>query len=352
VKASSVRVGTALARWQPPWRRGYHCDGQGGLFQGVSCDNETVAVSGTRFSLSLLDSSLAVVTQTFQIKALSTWLVWISWIAPAALCAQTPADLKAEVAARRIDVASRQVERIKALVDTGVEARIRLDAAERDLEDTKDKVILESAAPPLLSGEAGPSDDAIVEAAQRRLDRQKAWTEKIRTLIESGIPPPSDLIPTETELHSRESDLASAQARIFAKAEAVASVARGSHDHAAIPPDFEIGKMEHFEGLGTFDETRDLQAIEKAFEAQFDRPLPISADGETEVHRALGFDHRGRIDVAVDPRAPEGIWLRRYLRSQKIPYYAFTSAVAGKATAAHIHIGPGSSRLPRPASKA
>jgi len=104
-------------------------------------------------------------------------------------------------------------------------------------------------------------------------------------------------------------------------------------------------------GLGTFDETRDLQAIEKAFEAEFDRPLPISADGETDVHRALGFDHRGRVDVAIDPRAPEGVWLRRYLRSRKIPYYAFTSAVAGKATAAHIHIGPGSTRLQRPASR-
>ncbi len=291
-------------------------------------------------------------TQIFPFRVFPTWFAWITCIAPAALYAQAPVDLRAEVAARRIEVASRQVERIKALVDTGVEARIRLDAAERDLEDTKDKVILESAVPPLLSNEAVPPDDAIVGAAQRRLDRQKAWTEKIRLLIESGIAPPSDLIPTETELHSRESDLASAQARIFAKAEAVASAARSSHNDETMRLDFEIGEMEHFEGLGTFDETRDLQAIEKAFEAKFDRPLPISADGETEVHRALGFDHRGRIDVAIDPRAPEGIWLRRYLRSRKVPYYAFTSAVAGKATAAHIHIGPGSNRLQRPASKA
>ena len=100
------------------------------------------------------------------------------WITPAVLCAQAPEDLKAEVAARRIEVARLQVERVKALVDTGGEARIRLDAAERDLEDTKDKVILDNAVPPLLSNETGPSDDAIVGAAQRRLDRQKAWAEK------------------------------------------------------------------------------------------------------------------------------------------------------------------------------
>ena len=284
-------------------------------------------------------------TQIFQVKVFSTWLAWILWITPAAFCAQAPVDLKAEVAARRIEVARRQVERIKAMVDSGAEARIRLDAAERDLEDTKDQVILEGAVPPHPSNEAGPSDDAILGAAQRRLDRQKAWTEKIRGLIESGIAPPPDLIPTDTELQGRESDLASAQARIFAKAEAAAVAARSSRKDETIPLNFGIGKMEHFEGVGTFDQTRDLQAIEKAFEAEFDRRLPISADGETEVHRALGFDHRGRIDVAIDPRAPEGIWLRRYLRSRKIPYYAFTSAVPGKATAAHIHIGPGSTRL-------
>ncbi len=59
------------------------------------------------------------------------------------------------------------------------------------------------------------------------------------------------------------------------------------------------------------------------------------------MHRALGFDHRGRVDVAVVPSAPEGIWLRQYLQSRKIPYYAFSRAIPGKATAAHIHIGHG-----------
>ena len=41
---------------------------------------------------------------------------------------------------------------MKAMVDTGIAPKIRLDAAERDLEDTKDQVILEGAA----------SDDEIV----------------------------------------------------------------------------------------------------------------------------------------------------------------------------------------------
>lgn len=304
-----------------------------------------------------MKTSLGFVTQTLPFKILSTWLAWILWIAPATISAQAPEDLKAEVAARRIDYASQQVARIKALVDAGLEVRIRLEAAERDLEDTKDKVIMEGAVSPPHPNNpsAVASDDAIVAAAERRLDRQKAWMEKIKTLIENGVIPPPDVIPTEAELHSRESDLTAAQARVFAKVEALASAARSSRKDETITLDFNGGNMEHFEGLGTFDEERDLQAIKKGFEAEFDHPLPISADGQTEIHRALGFDHRGRIDVAVDPRTPEGIWLRRYLRSRKIPYYAFTSAVVGKATAAHIHIGPGSTRidprsspLPRP----
>ncbi len=108
--------------------------------------------------------------------------------------------------------------------------------------------------------------------------------------------------------------------------------------------DFAQG-MEHYEGDGAFNESRDLPPLELAFATQFDRPLPISAEGETEVHRALGFDHRGRVDVAVVPDAPEGVWLRQYLQVRKIPYYAFSHAIPGKATAAHIHIGPGSTRL-------
>ena len=43
-----------------------------------------------------------------------------------------------------------------------------------------------------------------------------------------------------------------------------------------------------------------------------------------------------------DPGAIE----RQYLEASDIPYYAFRSEVPGKATAAHIHIGPPSTRLP------
>jgi len=85
--------------------------------------------------------------------------------------------------------------------------------------------------------------------------------------------------------------------------------------------------------------------VETAFEREFGKPLPVSAMGETAVHRALGFDHRGRVDVALNPDAPEGAWLRAYLTVNHIPFFAFRQAVPGKATGAHIHIGPMSARL-------
>jgi hypothetical protein len=282
-----------------------------------------------RFSLSLNH-----VPQIFPSKVLALTLL----IAPAPLFAQPDADLKAHLAARRIEVASMKVEKVKAMVEMGVEARIKLDAAQRDLEDEKDKAILE-----------GPSDDAAIEAAQRRIDRCSAWIERIQKLTDNGIAPSLDLILTPAELQSRQVDLTLAQARVRLKAEMAEAALRNlPHQDASTLLDFADGKMEHFEGLGAFDEARELGPLSKAFEAEFERPLPISADGETDVHRALGFDHRGRVDVALDPREPEGIWLRQYLRSRKIPYYAFTSAIAGKATAAHIHIGPGSVALVRP----
>jgi hypothetical protein len=105
-----------------------------------------------------------------------------------------------------------------------------------------------------------------------------------------------------------------------------------------------IGLIDHFEGQTSFTEA-DLQQMNQAFQSAFGRPLPLSARGESAGHRALGFDHRGRFDVAVSPAQPEGVWVRRYLSGKGVTFFAFASAVRGKATGAHIHIGPASGRL-------
>jgi hypothetical protein len=135
------------------------------------------------------------------------------------------------------------------------------------------------------------------------------------------------------------------QAALAQLEESIAASREASSRNQTSGTDLVLDGMEHFEGNAGFTESRDLKLIATAFAREFAKELPISADGETSLHRALGLDHRGRVDVAVAPNTPEGIWLRGYLKLRNIPYYAFTHAMPGKATAAHIHIGPGSTRL-------
>src|SRR5262249_51838096 len=101
---------------------------------------------------------------------------------------------------------------------------------------------------------------------------------------------------------------------------------------------------DRYDGDGSFSMI-EFSRIDTEFARHFGKPLPVSALGETAVHRSLGFDHRGRVDVAIHPDQPEGHWLLEYLVQNHIPYFAFRHAVPGKATGAHIHIGPMSTRL-------
>lgn len=112
-----------------------------------------------------------------------------------------------------------------------------------------------------------------------------------------------------------------------------------------IPAPEEAARLaERYDGDGVFGSAQ-LKQVVLAFEKKFSKPLPISARGDTAVHRSLGFDHRGRVDVAVDPDQPEGVWLRRLLQSLRIPFFAFRSPIQGKSTGPHIHIGPPSQPL-------
>ena len=266
---------------------------------------------------------------------------------------QTPPDSTETIANKRIDLAKEELGRINELVQSGALPRIRLQEAQQNLEDAQDEAILDRT----LFGDlqvANINDqviDEMVAAAQRRVQRQQTQLEQAKKLVADGISARSSLAPIEDELATRRTNLTLAHSRASLMGE-MAALAKYEEAAAAIHEatsvvvrDSFTQGMEHYEGSGIFRETRDLKPLAAAFEQKFEHPLPISAEGETGLHRALGLDHRGRVDVAVSPNAPEGIWLLRYLKARKIPYYAFTRAIPGKATAAHIHIGPGSTRL-------
>jgi hypothetical protein len=270
-----------------------------------------------------------------------------------------PAEVSAvETAAdKQIQLAQLELARVKELVELGALPRVRIQDAEAKLEDAKDEVILAhdmyGDLPDKSASEAISAE--LIAAAQRRVDRQQARMDEAQKMVDAGVAAKSYLEPYEAELTARRTslDLAHLRAQLITELAAKARMAAPALVPAPPPDDTELLALgeEHYEGDGAFDEARDLPPLELAFADKFDRPLPISAEGETEVHRALGFDHRGRVDVALAPSGPEGVWLREYLQSRRIPYYAFSRAIPGKATAAHIHIGPGSTRLGNQLSK-
>lgn len=255
---------------------------------------------------------------------------------------------------KQVQLAQTELARVRELVEMGALPGMRIQEAEAKIEDAKDEAILAKDMYGDLPAKAASQAEAdeMVAAAQRRFDRQQARVAEAQKMVDSGVAAKSYLEPLQLELSARQTalNLAQSRAQLMADlaARAQAPAPRRIEQPVLDDSTLALEGEEHYEGDGEFNEARDLPPLELAFSEKFDHPLPISAEGETEVHREMGFDHRGRVDVAVVPSAPEGIWLREYLQARKIPYYAFSHAIPGKATAAHIHIGPGSTRLASP----
>jgi hypothetical protein len=238
------------------------------------------------------------------------------------------------------------LERTRVLVANGTLARIRLKQAEEALADAEDEGVLAhtlySATP--VEKYTDSETDAMLQAAQRRVDRQRATVEEKRRLLDSGAMAQADFEALTAALETREQVLVLAKNRVQLRndLQQMAETERKAATAAALPS--LQNSMTRYEGNGAFT-LADMPAIQNQFERQFHKELPISALGQTTVHQALGLDHRNRVDVAINPTSTEGIWLRKLLERLRVPYLAFTSAVAGAATAPHIHIGVGSTRI-------
>lgn len=261
---------------------------------------------------------------------------------PIADIAQQPTSM---LSARQLELAETELQQIKQLVSAGALPQSRLQDATAKVEDAKDEQILDRTlySTVLIQDLSGEQAKEMTDAAERRLERQRARVNRYRKLLDEGVIARGEISSLEDELHFRETALALAQHRAELFEELAAAARREAILESAAAS--EIPLMTRFDGSGRFDESKDLKPLETAYFKRFSQPLPISADGETAVHKALGFDHRGRVDVAVNPTAPEGRWILQYLEAKKIPYFAFRAAVRGQATGAHIHIGPGSIRI-------
>jgi len=243
--------------------------------------------------------------------------------------------------------ANEELRRIQALVDAGALPASSLKKAQEDVEDAQDEAHLRETLFGHFSIENLTEHQAeeMVSTARRRLERQKARIERTKDLINQGALPNTALAPLEEEYQYRSTvlELAVSRCRLLLE---LAAMARAEQRENAWENHVNLSRvsMERFDGSGFFSLTS-LEKIARMFLEHFGKPLPISARGQTAVHRALGLDHRGKVDVAVDPDKPEGVWLRHLLEESRIPYYAFRSFIPGKSTAPHIHIGPPSARL-------
>jgi hypothetical protein len=267
-------------------------------------------------------------------------MVWT--LLAAALFAQAPS-----VEMERV---KEEIRRLESLVAAGAAAPARLSEAKQSLADAEDAAVLHRTLYARIALQDFTEAQAaeMLAAAERRVQRQSERIDKHRKLVAAGVVARADAEPLQLELESRRTVVGLAQSRSQLLQE-LTEMAR-SEEAAAVTltPSSMLGRggplIERFAGSGRFNDG-DLKRVVLEFEKEFAKPLPISAKGETAVHRAMGFDHRGRVDVGVVPDSEEGRWMRKFLAANKIPYIAFRRSIAGQATAAHIHIGTPSPKL-------
>ncbi len=188
----------------------------------------------------------------------------------------------------------------------------------------------------------------LVRAAGRRYMRRKLAYAAAKQAADAGKAAPAalDTLRKDVEAARKVCDVAESLGRSTRELTEMARADWELERRLAYTPLTLAGLAERYDGGGTFTDA-DLGEMEQAFQKHFGKPLPVSARGESAIHRALGLDHRGRFDVAVSPSQPEGVWARGYLTERHVTFFAFRGAVPGKATGAHIHIGPASHRAPK-----
>ena len=229
-------------------------------------------------------------------------------------------------------------------MDNGTLPKSQLEEAEAKLSDAQDDALLSETLYGQLRVQDMTAEQAasMVDAAQRRLERQQKIVADRRGLLDSGIISQAEFRSYLDELESRRNvlELARNRSRLLEDLQRMADVEQ-RFERAALAAK---GAFIRYDGNGQFS-LDDLPAISAQFEKRFHHALPISAMGQTLVHQSMGLDHRNRVDVALNPDQQEGLWLRQLLERLHVPYLAFRSAIPGAATAPHIHIGTGSTRL-------
>ncbi len=239
--------------------------------------------------------------------------------------------------------AQQSLDRTRTMVRQGVLPPLNLMKAQDELNDALDTSILRfSTATFDLQPEQA---DQMVIVAERMFLRRQRRAMQTKLLAETGVISRAEADTASVDVMDAklQLDLATDRARLVRDMALQKSLAEVETD-AETHPEWNGKLYTRYDGNGLFTREQ-FNKIGAAFLIEFGHTLPVSADGQTDVHRSMGLNHTGRVDVALNPDQREGVWLLRYLEKNKIPYYAFRTAIAHKATGAHIHLGPGSTKL-------
>jgi hypothetical protein len=243
--------------------------------------------------------------------------------------------------------AKEQLVRVERLVEQGGLPRVRLEEAREQLAEAEDYAVLRRSLYGTVKVEdlTEPLSTEMLDSARRLVDIQQKRYNRLSKMVEQGVVARTELTPLLEELDNRRKSLIEAESRVRMWAnlldQARAEQARQQEaEQLAALATAEVVES----GSGVLS-TAKAHQLETDYEKVFRKELPVSARGDTSFHRMMGFDHTGRLDVALLPDSAEGQWLRLWLDRSGVPYLAFRSAVKGQASAAHIHIGPPSSKL-------
>jgi hypothetical protein len=112
-------------------------------------------------------------------------------------------------------------------------------------------------------------------------------------------------------------------------------------EHPKLPGEAEDSEPASAKGKWSLAEAT---KVKEFFLTTFNRPLPLSAFGQSDLHTRWGLDHRNGMDVNLHPDSAEGQALVEFLRAESIPFLVFRGPIPGVATGPHIHVG---NRSPR-----
>ena len=217
------------------------------------------------------------------------------------LWSQTPGE-------RELSRAQSNLEFLRSQVEAGVLPRAKLEEAQDALADAHDAELLSRT---LYGRDLTEEQTAEMEAAAlRRLERRKAEVEKLQQLVDADALARNSLTkPLEDVTWARqEYDLVVQRAQLVHElAEQARAEQQAIEAQETSKPSIGGPVMERFDGDGTFTH-EDFKHVVLNYEKQFKKPLPVSAQGETALHRSLGFDHRDLPSLpAASRRGPPGL---------------------------------------------